>query len=238
VATGVLLLGAAPGHAAEWLVGAGSVVDFGTATVDAGCASLTVAGDLLLASSLVDRVDDVLIAPGGALDAGAATLVVTGDWANAGTLAAGTASVEIADGCGQTVSTVSGDSAFYDLSVTSATGKNLVFESGSQTNVAGMLTLAGTSGNLLVIRSTVPGAEAFLHVDTPLADSASYVDVADNHAIGYPIRYGPDSAAGPNLVGWIFQAVAVPVLGVLGTLVLAGLLARVGGRVLAGRGVE
>ena len=67
-----------------------------------------------------------------------------------------------------------------------------------------LLTLLGASGNLLTIRSTIDGSEAFL--DLQGSQSVDFVDVKDNHATGYAIYMGLDSVNSGNAPGWIVAA--------------------------------
>ena len=105
----------------------------------------------------------------------------------------------MADGCGRSSATIAGDTAFFDLELTTSTGKSVFFGAGSTTTVVNDLTLAGASGNRLQILSTVNGSEAFL--DLSGGQSVSHVEVQDNHAIGNPIGLGPDSESLGNSDG-------------------------------------
>ena len=95
------------------------------------------------------------------------------------------------------------------------------------------LTLLGTAGNLLTIRSTVDGSEAFLNLQG--TSSADFVDVQDSDATGgNAITLGSNSVIGSNTPGWVATAL-VPALGALGLALLALSLVWSGRRVLATR---
>ncbi len=190
-------------------VGAGSTIDFGDAVIDMGCSDLIVDGTTNTSASQVTGLDNVTIDASGTLNAGGAQITLAGNFSNSGTLSAGSGTVAIVDGCSRTQSSISGDSTFHDLSITSATGKQVVFESGKTTTVAGTLTLQGAAGNLLKVRSSTPGSPAMLSA-TP-QQVIQFVDVADNRAVGSVIAPGSpskyESKASGNLFRWFFYDV-------------------------------
>jgi hypothetical protein len=199
-------------------VGAGSSLDLGTGSLDLGCADLVVEGTLEAGTGVIDWAQDVSI--GGTLNGESAILYVTGDWNNSSTFDAGRSSVRFVDGCGLSSSsaTVSGNSSFFDLDMTTSTGKLIAFAAGSTTTVTNYLTLAGAPGNRLQIRSTVDGSEAYLDVQG--SGGGDFVDVDDNDATaGNPILLGPNSVTGSNTPGWDY-APLVPALNLAGLVVL------------------
>ena len=212
-----VLAGAAP--AQQLTVEAGASISFSTAEVDLGCSDLVVAGTANFDNALVTQARDVSIPTGGTFNGGSASLVVTGDWSRSGTFNAGAGSVEFGDGCVTSSSTISGSSTFNSLILSSNSGKQVLFGAGATTTVSGAFDATGGGpGNLLVIRSTSPGSEAFL--DLALPASVNFVDIQDNHAIGAPVTLDADSLVSGNNAGWSFAAL-VPGLGLLGLLVLA-----------------
>jgi hypothetical protein len=208
--------------AAQLNVGAGSSLDLGTGNLDLGCADLVVEGTLDAGTGVIDWAEDVSI--GGTLNGGSAILYVTGDWNNSSTFNAELSSVRFVDGCdlSSLSATVSGDSSFFDLDMTTSTGKLIAFAAGSTTTVTDYLTLAGAPGNRLQIRSTVDGSEAYL--DLQGGQSVTLVEVKDIHAIGNEIEYGPDSSSLGNTDGWVFVGIPVPTLGPVAFALLAALL--------------
>jgi len=217
-----LLLAAAAATAEGVGVESGAAFSLGTGTLDLGCTDLAVAGSFAGGSGLVEAARDVSIQPGGSLDAGSASLRVTGDWSNAGSFSAGSGAVAFVDGCGRAGGTLSGNSTFFDLEMTTQSGKAYAFEAGSTQKVQGALALAGEDGNRLVIRSTLAGSAAYLAALG--SQSVAFVDVEDNYAIANPILYGPDSIVGVNTNGWTFFLGLVPALGPAKLALLAALL--------------
>lgn len=208
--------------AAQLTVGAGSSLGLGTGAVDLGCSDLVVTGTFSGGAGSLDQARDVTIQPGGTLDGGAAILQVTGDWTNSGTFTPGTSLVRFPDGCGQTTSAVTGNSTFYDLTFTSGFGRLVSFAAGSTTTVQNFLDLQGAFDNLLQVRSSIAGVEAFL--DLQGGHAADFVDVEDNHATGNTITI-LTGLVGANAVGWSLDPLMVPALGPLGLGVLGvGLL--------------
>jgi hypothetical protein len=210
--------------AAQVSVGAGSTWSLGDAAVDFGCADLAVNGTLDVSSANVRNTDSVQINAGGTVNGGTGTLGLTGDFSNAGTFSKGTGTVSIADGCGNTTSTIAGSQSFSALSVTTTTGKTLLFTAGATTSVSpGLLTLQGAPGNLLKVRSTVPGTPAKLNLLG--TQNIRYVDVADNHGTGLTLAPGLPSASNSvnsgNVFNWFDVLPIIPALSVAGLIVLS-----------------
>lgn len=204
----LLVAVALPASAQIVVVGSGSAVSLGDGRLDLGCGDLVVHGSLMAGSGAIDQADDVTIAASGSIAAESSTLNVGGDFVNEGGFAAGTSHVVMVDDCGRSVVSLAGGTTFYDLSLLSTTGKRIEFEAGETTTVLGGLTLAGTNGALLQIRSSVASVLSFLVSNGP--SSASHVDVDDNDASGgNPIILGPDSTVGSNAPGWT-SALPVP----------------------------
>ncbi len=223
----------APAWAAVVTVGSGSSLDLGTGTLDLGCADLTVTGTLSAGTAGFAQARDVTIDPAGVLNGNSATLEVAGDWDNAGTFNAGTSTVQLVDGCGLLSAVVAGDTTFANLDMTTSSGFLYSFVFGSTQTVTGSLTLLGAAANLLTIRSTLNGSEAFLNVQG--SSTADFVDVEDNDATaGNPVTLGPNSVKGSNTPGWLTGAL-VPAVGALGLALAAVLLLWSGRRALAMR---
>lgn len=103
-----------------------------------------------------------------------------------------------------------------------ATGKQIDLEHGVTQTVAGAFSLGGAAGNLLVLRSTLDGSEAFLDLDN--AASGDFVDVKDVHATDQSVTLGPNSVDYGNAPGFDVAAAAVPALGMLALLTLGASL--------------
>jgi hypothetical protein len=218
--------------AAQVSVGGGSSLDLGSGSLDLGCGDLSIAGSLSAGSVGLEGLRDVSIDPSGLMNGDSAELEVARDWDNAGAFNAGTSSVRFVDGCGASSAVVSGDTTFATLDLSTSTGKLYSFVSGSTQTVTGSLHLGGAAGNLLTIRSTLGGSEAFLDAQGSVS-AADYVDVDDNHATGNPIPLGPNSVTGANTTGWM--ALALPMLSPLGLGALALALGWGGSRGLRAR---
>jgi hypothetical protein len=221
VAAAAALLASSLAASAAVTVGSGSSLSLGSGSLDLGEHDLGVAGSLAAGTGLVDRVRDLTIQPGGVLNGESAAIQVCGDWSNAGTFTAGTSLVRFLDGCGRSSTAFTGNTTFFNLTLTSGFGRLFSFAAGSTTTVGNFLSVQGASGSLLQVRSSVPGSEAFL--DLQGGSSAEFVDVEDNHAIGTPIVVA-NGTLGANAPGWS-GATLVPSLGPVGLGVLAlGLL--------------
>jgi len=217
----VLCVASGAAAAGRLTVGAGSSLDLGSATLDLGEHDLEVAGNFSAGTGLVVDAHHVIIQPGGSLDGESAIILLCGSWSNSGTFIAGTSSIRFVDGCGETAVTITGDTTFHDLQLTTSSGKVYALESGSTQTVTDFLTLEGTPGNRLELQSTTPGNEAY--IDLQGGQSVISINVQDNYAIGNPLLLGPDSSSLGNTLGWTLQA--IPSLPTLGLVLLAGLMA-------------
>jgi hypothetical protein len=225
-AAGVLGL-ALPALAANVSIGTGSTVDLGTGSLALGCADLDVTGTLTAGTVGFTGARDVAINPSGVVNGNSATLSLSGDWDNAGTFNAGSSTVQMVDGCALASGVVTGNTSFANLSISTTTAKQVSFAAGSTQSMTG-LSLHGTAGNRLVIRSTVNGSPAFFNLNG--TSSVDQIDVADIDAqAGNDIPIGHNSVKGPNTLGWIF-GVPVPMLAPLALGVLALLLLATGQR--------
>ena len=223
VAVSFIALGlAAPASAGNVTVGAGSTLDLGTGSLALGCADLAVSGTLSAGSAGFSAARDVAINPGGTVNGNSGVLSLAGNWDNSGSFNAGTSIVQMVDGCALFSGVVVGNTSFANLSISTTTAKLVSFTAGSTQTVTGLLTLLGSVGNLLQIRSTVNGSAAFMNATG--TSSASYVNVQDNNALpGNDIPLLVNSVKGSNTPGWL-QGISVPMLGPVALALLALLL--------------
>ncbi len=220
---------------AQVSIGAGGTLALGGGTLSTGCADVTVAGTSTLASGILIGVRNLVVSAGGLLDAGSGVIGISGDFGQFGTFTPGTSRFASSDGCGSVSTTLSGSSAFYDFAVTTAGGRSLIFPPALTQNVVHALTLSGSAGNLLAIRSVNAGQAGLLDLAAGGTQSIAYVDVKDNHATGQPLAHGAptsfNSVDSGDSNGWFLNAITtmatavpVPMLGVAG-LILLGLFA-------------
>jgi hypothetical protein len=191
-------------------VGAGSTVQLGNATLALGC-------------------NDLQIKPAGTLKAQTSTIRLAGNWDNQGTFDPGTGKVFFEDGCGVAeVTSIAGNNTFFDLSITTSTKKRVQFAAGSTQTILDSLTLMGAPGNLLFIRSSLPGAQAFLNLVPGAAQHIDFVDVADNGATGkHLVPFPPgaiQSVDSGNNTGWFTSGAAIPAMSGAGVAALILLL--------------
>lgn len=96
-------------------------------------------------------------------------------------------------------SQILGTSTFYDFNCATP-GKTIEFASGNTQTIDGTLSLAGTSGNLILIRATTDGTEATLANSSNR--SADYVDIKDNHANASFAIGATNSVNSGNVQNW------------------------------------
>src|SRR3990172_1282984 len=161
-------------HASGLTIGTGATMNINDAT-------LTVSNDILI---------------NGTLTAGAGTINVGGNWTNNGMFTAGLGTVNFIDG--QSPVTISGNSTFNNFSAVTTTGKELQFQASSEQTILKNLNLQGVCGNAslpnppLRLRSTIPGQQAIINLDTATGTQniINAVDVKDHSATGQWLAYG------------------------------------------------
>ena len=197
----------------------GASISLDGGSIDLGCGDATVVGDLDIGSGTMVNTRDVNI-NGGNVNAGSGQIQLSGDWRNTGSFTPGTSQVTIQDGCSTNTSAITGATSFFDFSVYSVIGKILRVEAGTTQQFSNSLTLNGSVGTPLMIRSSVDGSNAVFALGPGGTQSILAVDVKDNSAIpgqwlapGIPASF--ESIDSGNNMNWflnVFEQVPVPTL--------------------------
>lgn len=125
-----------------------------------------------------------------------ATISVTTSWTNVGTFTANSGTVSLTT---TTTATIAGATTFNNLSCTVA-NKQINFTAGTTQTISGTLTLTGTAGNLILLRST-SGGSTYTITDNG-TESVSYVNVQDSVATN-SINTSNSTNSGNN-TNWFF----------------------------------
>jgi hypothetical protein len=105
--------------------------------------------------------------------------------------------------------TIYGGTSFFDLAKVSNTpGQVLKFQAAGTTTVTNSLTLSGSAGNPLTLRSTSPGTA--WELNAPATYSVGYVDVQDSDAGLGALITAANSVDSGNNTNWAFPAAAQP----------------------------
>lgn len=213
---GLAVLGIAALAHAQISIGAGSVVDMGTAAIDIGCIDLGVDGTLNIQGGAYTGIRHLLVNGSGAVDGGTGVISLSGDFARNGSFTPSGGEFRSVDGCSSTGTMFTAGNQFNRLLVSTATGRTLQLPGNSTHTVNQSLRLAGTAGHLLQVRSIVPGSQAHINLLDGASQAISYVDVSDNHATGQVIAAGTpasfNSVQGNNTKRWFVESAApVPV---------------------------
>jgi len=195
-------------------------------------ADLTVAGALNVTSGTLDistntltttgilTVDGgTLIATGGNIDANGAVTITGGELIapsgnfnvatdfshTAGTFTHSSGTVVFDDS--SQISTISGDTTFYNLTCTTS-GKQINFTAGTTQTVSSTLTLTGASGNLITLRSTSSGSKWGITL-SGAAQTVSYIDVKDADANTNTVTCYNSIDSGNNNANWVFNTVGI-----------------------------
>jgi hypothetical protein len=111
------------------------------------CGDLIVQGRLNTVSSNLEKLASIQVADSGSFIAGSANIYLSGSWSNAGRFESGNSTVVLDDACTSDPATISGDTVFHNLTLTSSQGKVFEFAPGAAVTVTGTLTLTGTPSN-------------------------------------------------------------------------------------------
>ena len=199
--------------AASINVGSGSHVDFGSTTISSNGLSLHNHGQIEFGNSSL-QFSNLSNQSSAVINAANSVLYITENWLNNGIFNAMTSSVQFVDGVTGS-SSISGQTTFSELNVTSTLGKNLIFESGRQQTIPQNLILNGINGNILIIFSDSAGDEALLNLEGNATQNINFVDVTDNYGVwqilapGSPNNY--NSIEGNNVRGWFGTTLQIPV---------------------------
>lgn len=168
----------------------------GTVTLNS---NLTINGSLTVTSGILDlnnmnlNVDGyLLITGGGSLYATSSTITVNGNWSNSGNFSAGSSTV-VLNGINQTIY---GSTTFYNLIKTVTSADTLYFQAGTTQTISNSLTLQGTAGNLLSLRSTED--DSYWYLDPQGTRNVSFVDVRDLYNISFVNIVTTDSVDSGN----------------------------------------
>lgn len=110
-------------------------------------------------------------------------------------------------------SQITGTNTFHNFTCT-IPGKTISFKEGETQTVSGTLTLTGTDGNLISLRSTSPGTQWKINCTGANNHSISFVDVQDSNNISSNYRLTATiSTDSGNNVRWDFSTVTYTWLG-------------------------
>ncbi len=174
----------------------GNLINNGTFNHDNG--TIVFNGNSTISGSGILTVSNLTIAAGSVLSAPSGNLYVEGNWSNSGIFSNKTGSIIFS---GNSTAVITGSNNFYDL-VCNTPGKQINFEAGSNQVVSGTLTLNGSAGNLIKLRSTSSPTRWNIAVPGG-AQSVTYVDVQDSNASGNTITVA-GGLGSDNNANWIF----------------------------------
>ncbi len=224
----LLSLAALPAVAGVVSIGQGSSVSTGSGQIDLNCGDAAISGGL---SGSLTGARDVSIGPGA--DLAGSSVGLSGDWVNNGPRELGT-QIDWRDGCGVVESRMLGSSDVAALTIDSQTGREVRFDTGGEQRVDSSLSLTGSAGNRLRLRSTSPTQLASLALGFGASQVINAVDVAridssagQGIAPGSPEDY--NSLRSGLVRNWFeLPAIPVPSLGSASILLLILLTGLVG----------
>ena len=124
-------------------------------------------------------------------------VTVLGNWLNNGTLTPNNHAVTFNGGTGQTII---GNTTFYDFIKSVSFAQTMFFSSTGTQTIAHSLTLKGTAGNLLTLRSSVDGVQ--WHLRAPATQDVQFVNVKDSNASGGQTVSATNSTDSGNNINW------------------------------------
>ncbi|MCX5698061.1 MAG: DUF2341 domain-containing protein [Candidatus Omnitrophica bacterium] len=153
----------------------------------------------------LDVTGGVTINASGTLNAasgteGASTITVSGNWTNSGAFT-NTGSTVIFTPAASLI--ISGDTIFNNFTCT-ASGKTLYFVVNSTQTISGILTLTGTSGNLLTLARSGGFGTNRWYITLNGISSVNYVFVSNSNASGGSTILVQNSYSGGNNTNWQF----------------------------------
>ncbi len=129
-------------------------------------------------------------------------LTVIGNLSNDGTFTANGGLVTLT-GTNQTISTVA-TTTFYSLTKRVTATDTLTFTAGKEYEFAGTLTLSGTAGNLLLLRSSASGT--YWYLDPQASTSLTYVNAKDSNNVNVTtVNCNTGCIDGTGNINWSFE---------------------------------
>lgn len=163
----------------------------GVSTVFSQPATLTVAGDLNIATGTLDATVSNY------------SLNVSGNWLNTGTFTPRSGTVTL-NGTSQTVT---GTSTFYNLTKSVSSPATLTFGANQTQTISNTWTANGAASNLLSLRSTTPSTQWKVNPQT--TRTLSYIDVQDsNNTNVTPVAITANMVNSGNNTNWSFDSTA------------------------------
>lgn len=157
----------------------------------------------LIVTSNLTASRNVSIGSGTTLNASSLTFTVGGNFANSGTFTAGTSTV-VFDTAG-TAATVSGSNTFNNLTCITA-GKSITFTAGTTQTISGALTLTGSAGSYVTLRSSSNGS--YWNIAPNGTRSVSYADVKDSNNTTVTAISPTNSVDSGGNVNWFTNTIA------------------------------
>ncbi len=167
---------------------------------------LTVSGGTLNALNGTINADSNVVISGGTLTAPSGDFNVAGNFARSGGAFVHSSGTVVFDDSAQT-SVVSGSSTFYNLSCTTS-NKQINFTVGTTQTVDNILTLTGTSGSLVTLRSTSAGNKWDITLPNG-SQTVSFVDVKDADANTNTTTCYASTDSGNNNANWVFKNLSI-----------------------------
>ncbi len=170
-----------PGSTGTYTVTTGDTLSLGyTNTLPAITGSynnLVIASGTITAPSLLTIAGTFILKSGASFIAPSSNFIVGGNWNNSGGTFTNNNGTVTLNGTGQSLT---GSTPFYNFAKSVSSADVLTFPSGQTQTFTGVLSLRGTSGNLLSINASTSGSQATI---TPTAGQCaiSYVSVTDNN---------------------------------------------------------
>ncbi|MFA6610515.1 MAG: hypothetical protein WCT15_06695, partial [Candidatus Omnitrophota bacterium] len=146
----------------------------------------------------------------GTLDANGETITLGGNWTNNDNFISNDNTVIFNDN--SKVSTITGNTTFFNLRCVTP-DKQLTFTQGSTQRIDGTLTLTGTAGHLIVLRSSV--SNSYFYLNDQGTESVTFVDVKDSSATNTIIA--ANSRNSGHNSNWDFSSTVLTWLGITST---------------------
>ena len=141
----------------------------------------------------------------GTLKASTGSINLDGNWTNTGTFDGGSNGAVIFTGTADSI--IFGSNTFPNFTCTQPS-KVLSFEAGEEQTIGGTWTLTGSSRNLILLRSTVSGAQ--WSVDQQGSRNISFVDVKDSNNVNSTIIKPSNSVDSGNNTNWFEENQITP----------------------------
>ena len=160
---------------------------------------LIIPGSTFTLPATIDVNGNLTISSGAGITTSGNDMTVGANWTNGGTFTHGSAAVTFDGAIAQSIS---GDTTFYDLTISGGTERTVAINSGDTLTIDNSLSMNGASGAILAVEGGTSGSLATIALGSS-TESTSFLSLKDIEITGAAVLCDPACINRGNNPGWI-----------------------------------